>query len=186
MFGRSISPSFSRISVASDCRTSKPTQVAQAEQEDDDDEDEDEDEDDFLVEEGVVLGLLSLLTVCGSPFESIVSGGKPGGGGTIPPGTTPATGMTIIPIPGLTNQMGRIVGCPSADVDVAEFAVKPSILEVFVANVPVSIPVCGPNVIAGLEVVVGVAVADDETLKGTPPSSFGPNPFAGYTEFVML
>lgn len=182
MFGRSISPSFSRISVASDCRTSKPTQVAQAEQEDD----EDEDEDDFVVEEGVVLGLSSLLTVCGSPFESIVSGGKPGGGGMIPPGITPAAGMTIIPIPGPTNQIGRIVGCPSADVDVTEFAVKPSILEVVVANVPVSIPVCGPKVIAGLEVVVGAAVVDDETLKGTPPSSFGPNPFAGYTEFVML
>jgi hypothetical protein len=180
MFGRSISPSFSRISVASDCSTSNPTQVAQAEQEDD------EDKDDSSVVEDVVLGVSSLLTVCGSPFESIVSVEKPGGGGTIPPGITPAAGMTMIPTPGPTNQIGRIVGCPSADVDVTEFAVNPSIFEVVVANVPVSIPVCGPKVIAGLEVVIGTVVVDDDTLKDTPPSSFGPNPFAGYTEFVML
>lgn len=76
MFSRSISPSFSGTSVASGCRIPRPSQVAQSEQ------DEVEDEDD--VEVGMVLGLSSLLTVCGSPFESIVSGGKPGAGGTIP------------------------------------------------------------------------------------------------------
>lgn len=67
-----------------------------------------------------------------------------------------------------------------------EFAIKPSILEVVVENVPVSIPVCSPKVIDESEVVVGAAVVEDETLKGSPPSSFGPSPFAGYTEFVML
>jgi hypothetical protein len=184
MFGRSISPSFSRTSVASDCRTSKPTQLAQSGQEYD--EDEDADEEDLSVGEGVVLGVSSLLKVCGSPFESIVSVGKPGGGGTIPPGMMPAAGMAIIPTPGRTNQIGRIVGCPSADVDVAEFAVKPSILAVVVANIPFSMPVCGARVTAGREAVVGAMLMDDETLIGTPPSSFGPNPFAGYTEFVML
>jgi hypothetical protein len=182
MSGRLISPSFSRLSVASDSRTSKPAQVAQAEQEDD----EDEDEEDFSVEEGVVLGLSSLLTVCASPFGSIVSGGNSGGGGIIPPGITPAAGMTMIPTPGPTYQIGRIVGCPSTDVDVAEFAVKPSILAVVVANVPVSVPVCGAEVIAGLEVAIGAAVVGDGTPRDTPPSSFGPNPFAGYTEFVIL
>jgi hypothetical protein len=164
------------MSVLSDCKTSKPTQVAQAEQEDEEEEDEEEES---WVEVGVVLGSSSLLTVCASPFELMVRVGKPGGGGTIPPGTTPAAGITIIPTPGPTNQIGRTVGCPSADVDVTEFAVKPSILAVVVANVPVSTPVCGPKVIVGLEVVVGAAVIDDDALKASPPSSLGLKPFAG-------
>jgi hypothetical protein len=120
----------------------------------------------------------------------MVSCKNPCRGETIPPGITPTAGMTRILTPGLTNQIRRMVGCPSIDVDVAEFAVKPSILEVAVTNDPVSMFVCGPKAIAGLEVVVGAvvvgpAVVDDKTSKGTP-SSFRPNRFAGYTEFVML
>ena len=180
MSGRSMSPSFWRTSVLSDCKTSNPTQVAHAEQED---EVDDEDEEESWVEVGVVLGSSSLLTVCASPFESMVRVGKPGGGGTIPPGITPAAGITMIPTPGPTYQIGRTVGCPSADVDVTEFAVKPSISAVVVANDPVSTPVCGPKVIVGLEVIVGAGVIDDNV---TPPSSFGPKPFSGYAEFVML
>lgn len=57
-----------------------------------------------------------------SPTDNV---GYPGGGGTIPPAGTPARGMTIIPMPGLTNHMGRIVGCPSSVVVVAESAVNP-------------------------------------------------------------
>ena len=47
--------------MLSDCKTSKPTQVAQAEQEDEEEEDEEEES---WVEVGVVLGSSSLLTVC--------------------------------------------------------------------------------------------------------------------------
>lgn len=92
----------------------------------------------------------------------------------------------MMPIPGPTNQIGRIVGWPSADVDVTEFAVSPAMLEVVVAKVPVSIAVCGPKVIIPLEVVVGSAEVVGAVLVVGPPSSVGANPFSGYTEFEIL
>lgn len=85
----------------------------------------------------------------------------------------------MMPIPRPTNQIGRIVGWPLADVEVAEFAVSPPMLEVVVAKVPVSTTVCGPEVIAPLEVVLGSAEVVDAVLVVGPPSSVGANPFSG-------
>ena len=65
----------------------------------------------------------------------------------MPPGITPAKGITMMPKPGPTYQIGKAVGWPSAEVVVAEFAVRPLIDSVVVLNEPVSVEVWGPRVI---------------------------------------
>ena len=52
----------------------------------------------------------------------------------------------MIPTPGPAYQIGSIVGWPSAEVVVAEFAVRPLIDSVVVLNDPSSVEVWGPRV----------------------------------------
>ena len=57
----------------------------------------------------VLVGLSLVLTDEGFPSSPIVRGGNPLGGGTMPPPTTPAAGITMMPTPGPTYQIGKIV-----------------------------------------------------------------------------
>jgi hypothetical protein len=52
----------------------------------------------------------------GLPSDPINSGGKPGGGGMIPPMFMPTRGSLMIPIPLERCQIGNIVLWPSLDV----------------------------------------------------------------------
>jgi hypothetical protein len=98
----------------------------------------------------------------------MVSGGRPGGGGMMPPGITPGPGTKIMPMPGLLSQIGSMVGCPSADVVVTELAVRPLILTVLVAKGPDSVLVWGP-----------VVMGPFEDMGAGPPSSVDARAFAG-------
>jgi hypothetical protein len=68
-------------------------------------------------EDGDVLVALlwssSFFDVEGLPSSPMVNVGNPAGGGMIAPTGAPAAGMTMMPKPSPTNQMGKIVGCPS-------------------------------------------------------------------------
>jgi hypothetical protein len=125
-----------------------------------------------VVEVVLWSGLLSS-TEEGLPSDPIVSGGYPGGGGIMPPGITPAPGITMMPIPGPTYQIGKIVLCPSAVVVVTEFVVRPAMLCVVVENGPLSVDVCGPGVIGPLSEFVVVVAADGPPLSVDSNGLFG-------------
>jgi hypothetical protein len=127
----------------------------------------------------VVVGWSLSLTSTeeGLPSGPMVKGGNPGGGGTIPPGITPDNGITMMPTPGPTYQIGNTVAWSSAVVEVAEFAVKSSMFCVVVAKDPDSMEVWGPRVIGpcsafDVDVTLVVVVAD-ETFSVGVVLSFG-------------
>jgi hypothetical protein len=135
----------------------------------------------------VVLVSESFL-VDGLPSSPMVNVGRPTGGGTTPPAPMPAPGMTMIPTPDPTYQMGRMVVCPLFVVVVAEFAVNPWIDFVTVAYAPAAIDdVLGLGVIGPVllvTVVVGTdALVEDPTFG--PPSSPGASPLLGNTPFLI-
>lgn len=121
---------------------------------------------DVLAALGGEVTVCTGLATCGSPLGSIVSGGKPGGGGRIPPGIISTVGTTMMPIPGPTYHMGSTVTWPSTEVVVAEFAVRPEICAVVVKGNPGGIVVCNPGVIGMVEMLVGSFEEDRERTDG--------------------
>jgi len=87
---------------------------------------------DELEPDSVVVPVAVAVAVWSGPMTK---GGNPSGGGMFPPDLAPGPGTSTIPTSTLTNQIGRTVVWPSADVVVWEWVLRPGMMAVLVANV---------------------------------------------------